>query len=131
MAIPSRQYVELETLNQQLSHIDKQISQTTQQLDYLSIAQNMLSELETASDEQEMLIPLGGGLFLPVKAKELSLIKTAVGAGVVIDKTPKDAKEFLVKKINELQELHDKLSQEYQVAAQKATALQEEMDKKI
>lgn len=131
MTIPSRQYVELETLNQQLSHIDKQLAQTQQQLEYLSIAQNMLSELENASGDQEMLIPLGGGLFLPVQAKELSVVKTAVGAGVVVDKTPKAAKELLVVKIKELQNLQTSLSQNYDAVAQKAQQLQEDMDKKI
>ena len=131
MTIPSKDYVQLETYNQQLSHISKNIDALSQQLDYLHIAESMIEELSIATPSQELLIPIGSGLFLPVSAKELTTIKTLVGSGIVVDKTPLEAKEFIHNKKKHLESVHTKLLNEYDIISQLAIKLQEEMDKKV
>jgi prefoldin alpha subunit len=64
------------------------------------------------SDERELLIPVGGGILLPVKAPPLKKLIVNVGAGVAVEKTPDSAKLFLQEREKELEKTATGLEQQ-------------------
>ncbi len=114
--VAAKQYVELELLNKQLQELERTIQLTDQEIEHGILATRMLDELEHASSETEILIPLGSGAFATVKAGDVKNVKMLVGAGVLVDREAKDASEGLLKQIEELKNhrahslnLHDQL----------------------
>jgi prefoldin alpha subunit len=131
MTISSKDYVLLETYNKQLSLISQNIELISQQLEYLHIAESMINELSKTNPSQELLIPIGAGLFLPVNAVDISSIKTSVGAGIVVDKTPSQAKKYILERKKSLENNYEKFTKDYDIVSLNALKLQEELDKKV
>lgn len=122
-------YVQLELLNQQLQELEQAIKMADEQFEYASIAVDVLSSLETAKDGQELLVPIGNGVFLNVKAEDISNVKFGVGAGVVVDKDAKSAATFIKQRLVELEDYREKSLATFDQVATKALGLQAEIEK--
>jgi prefoldin alpha subunit len=129
--LPPREYVELEMVNQRLTELNQSLQMTEQQLEQVSIALAVMKELQSSKEGQELLVPIGGGVFFSVERSAISDIKVAVGAGIVVDKSNEDAQVFVQKQFDELQAYYQKLITTYDLTAQKAQQLQEEIDRKM
>ena len=129
--MPPKSVVELEVVNQRLTELNQSLQLVEQQLEQTSIALAVMNELDSANKGQEILVPIGGGVFFTVNKSSVSDIKVAVGAGVVVDKSSKDAQSFVKKQFDELQAYYQQLVMTYDVTAQKADILQREIEKKM
>lgn len=129
--VSSRDYVDLELLNQQLQELEQSLQMADQELEYASVAISMISELKTLDKNQEILIPIGNGVFFTVHAGDVKQVKVAVGSGVVVDKTPEEASKFVNEQVNELEDYREKSIQLYQQVAEKALLLQKKMESEL
>lgn len=95
---------QIEYYKNQLQSIETQFSylQTTI-LDYMQ-AKITIEKISETKKSTDLLIPLGGGTFTYATAKNTSQILTEVGAGIVIDKTPKEAIDIVQKRIDTLEQ---------------------------
>jgi prefoldin alpha subunit len=94
---------QLQSLETQFSYLQATI------LDY-SQAKITIEKLTEVKKATEILVPLGGGTFTYATAKNTSYILTEVGAGVVIEKTPKDAIAIIQKRIDVLEQSQKNIS---------------------
>ena len=124
----NQKIIELELTNQKLSQLTNQIRLAENQVEHAVMATAMLEELKGASADQELLVPIGNGIFITVKAADVGKIKMAVGAGVVVDKGVEDALVTVNKQVTEVQQYHQELAKEYEDTVRKAQSLQEELD---
>lgn len=106
--VSAKKYVDLELLNKQVAELERTIELTDQEIERASVASAMLAELQTTQEGQEILIPLGSGVFATVAANALSTVKMAVGAGVLVERTPEDAKAGMQTQLQELQRQRQK-----------------------
>ena len=114
---------QLETIDTQNNYLQAAI------MDYQKAKITVEKLAETKSGE-EMLIPIGGGVFTYATTKKPSKVLTDIGSGIVIEKTPKDTIQVIEKRIKDLkanQESLNKMSEQIQnqmkEISQKAQAL--------
>jgi prefoldin alpha subunit len=81
---------------------------TVQGLDRAILA---VEALESANDDQEMLVPIGSGSFVFAKLASKERVVLNVGAGVSIEKPAAEAKESLKVRKAEVAEAAKKLSE--------------------
>ncbi len=129
--VPKREVVDLELINQRLTELSQSLQLAEQQLEQVSIALAVMKELDSSSEGQELLVPIGGGVFFSVARSAVKDIKVAVGAGVVVNKSSADAQDFVKKQFDELQAYYQQLIMTYDLTAQKAQELQMQIEKKM
>ena len=122
--------VELELINQKLTELDGQLRAAESQVEHAVLARNMLEEFKSATADQELLVPIGNGIFITVKAKDIHKVKMAVGANVVVDMSADDALTTIDKQLTETKQFHTQVLAAYEQVAQEATRLQQEIEAK-
>lgn len=65
----------------------------------LNASQVAVSEFSPALEGKEVMIPLTGSLYVPGKIKDCNKLLVDIGTGFYVEKTPKDTKSFLERKI--------------------------------
>lgn len=121
--------VQLQLTNQRLQELQDHLELAQQQLEHATIAQHMIEQLQTAKKGQEMLIPVGNGIFFSVQASDVKTVKTAVGAGVVVDKSAQEALSFVDTQLKEIRQVHQELIVSYESTVEKANQLQESIER--
>ena len=94
---------QLESIENQYNYLQAAI------MDYQK-AKITVEKLAETKSGNEILIPIGGGVFTYAAAKKTSKVLTDIGSGIVIEKTPKDALLVMDKRIKGLQENLDSLN---------------------
>jgi len=126
--LPPRAVVDLDRINQRLSELDQSIQFVEQQLEQSSIALAVIKELSSSNNDKELLVPIGGGVFITVSSSAVLDVKLAVGAGVVVDKSPESALSFVQKQFDDLQDYYQRLLTTYELTVQKARQLQDSIE---
>lgn len=130
-SIEKQDYIELELLNQQLTELDESIQLAKEQLDHTAIAKSMLEELKTTKEGADLLVPLGSGIFLNVKATTITDVNVAVGAGVVVKKSVDDAVAYVQQQSERLESFQNKSLELYDKVASRALSLQEKIEREM
>ncbi len=127
--VASKDYVNLELLHDQLKNLDQSIITIENELDYANITIETVNELKIGSDDQELLVPVGNGVFFSVtKPSDVKKIKIAVGAGVLVEKTLDDAIVFIKKQIDSLSAQREETIKLYDRVANEALLLQQKIE---
>ncbi len=105
-------------------------------LDYQK-AKLTVEKLAETKSGNEILIPIGGGVFTYATAKNTSKVLTDIGAGIVVEKTPKDAISIIEKRINGLKEnqqtlitMSDQIQEQMKEISKKAQEIYEQSSDK-
>jgi len=94
---------QLQSIETQFQYLQATIMDFTQ-------AKITIEKLSEVKKSTELLVPLGGGTFAFATTKNTSKILTDVGAGIVIEKTPKDAIDIIQKRIEVLEQSQKNLT---------------------
>jgi len=100
----------IEMYREQMENIEMQSTYIKAIIDDYLKAKLTIENLEKR-EKGEILIPIGGGVFVPAKCEGVSKVLVSEGADVVIKKDLKGAKESLDRNINALQENLKQLSE--------------------
>ncbi|KAA0008559.1 MAG: prefoldin subunit alpha [Thermoplasmata archaeon] len=100
----------IEMYREQMENIEMQSTYIKAIIDDYLKAKLTIENLEKR-EKGEILIPIGGGVFVPAKCEGVSKVLVSEGADVVIKKDLKGAKESLDRNINTLQENLKQLSE--------------------
>ena len=90
--------IEFQILNQQVQQIQEQAQLINNNIQEFQILKNSLEELESVKKDQEILIPLGQGIFTKGNIINPDELITNVGSNILIEKNLKDTKDTI--KIN-------------------------------
>lgn len=92
-----------------------------------------IEKLSETKSGNEMLIPIGGGVFTYATTKDSSKVLTDIGAGIVVEKKPKDALSIIDNRIEGLQEnqkslskMSDQIQDQMKEISRKAQAIYEQ-----
>lgn len=120
----------LEYYKEQLSNLDMQQQYLQAALVDYQKAKLTVEGLQKQKGEQELLMPIGSGVFLSAVAKDTDKILVDIGANLVIEKSADDAAESIEKRITMVQENQKKvltMSQQLQTEAEQLSQKTQEM----
>jgi len=83
----------------------------------------VLKEIETKEKEEEMLINVGGSIFVEAKLVNPGKVTRGLGSGIRIEQSVVTAKEVVSEAVESLEQQYEKLAQEYQSLLQRASVL--------
>ena len=95
-----------ETLQQRISMVNAAISDLT----YANLA---LDGIEKEKENAELLVPIGGGVYVKVKLEDTNKVIIGMGAGVSIEKTLPEAKTTLKERLDELEKTLNVAQQQF------------------
>jgi len=123
--------VQLNMLENKMGELEQEAVMLEKQMNELQLCQLALDELKNIKPETEMLAPISSGVFLRAKLLNNKEIIIDNGSKIFSKKNPEDAKEFLQKKINHFEELHERLSHEINSIIEVITNIEQELRKMI
>ncbi|MFH0767640.1 MAG: prefoldin subunit alpha [Bacillota bacterium] len=113
----------IEYYKSQLQSIETQFSYLQATLiDYMQ-AKITIEKISETKKDTDILVPIGGGTFAYATAKNTSKILTEVGAGIAIEKNPKDAINVVQKRIETLEQSQKNMSNMSQTIQQQINEL--------
>lgn len=83
----------------------------------------VLEEIEKKKEGEEMLINVGGSIFVEAKLMSPNKVTRGLGSGVRIEQSTAEAKKVVSGAVESLEQQYEKLAQEYQSLLQRATVL--------
>ena len=126
-----RKYIEIQILEQQIKQIQKNLEILNQQIFELNMISNSLTEIKKTKIGQELLIPLGSGIFIKTELKDNNEILTNVGSDVVVSKTNAETKTFIKSQTEFVTEIITKIEQELHLSISKYEELKEDLQELV
>ena len=83
----------------------------------------VLEEIEKKEEGEEMLINVGGSIFVEAKLVNPDMVTRGLGSGIRIEQSVAAAKEVVSEAVESLEKQYEKLAQEYQSLLQRASVL--------
>jgi prefoldin alpha subunit len=83
----------------------------------------VLEEIDKREEGEEMLINVGGSIFVEAKLVNPSKVTRGLGSGIRIEQSVESAKEVVSEAVQSLEEQYEKLGLEYQTLVQRASVL--------
>lgn len=115
-AIPQEQsqalYNQYQTVVQQLQMMDNQLGQIGSVIDELSVNFATVEGLIGNKEKTEVILPLGGLLFIKANLTSEDEVLLNVGSETIIPVTFETAKEKLGERLKEMREVYQKLSED-------------------
>ena len=68
--------------------------------------------MDKEKEEASLFVPIGGGSYVKAKLESTKTVTVGIGAGVAIERTIKEAKENLEKRIADLEKMRTTLQQQ-------------------
>ena len=126
-----RKYIEIQILEQQIKQIQKNLEILNQQIFELNMISNSLTEIKKTKIGQELLVPLGSGIFIKTELKDNNEILTNVGSDVVVSKTNAETKTFIKSQTEFVIEMITKIEQELHLSISKYEELKEDLQELV
>lgn len=101
-----------EELKQVVGQIQQQLQMLEGQLGELETVKYALTEFDKAKKDDEVLVPLGAGIFIKTSVKEQNKVILNVGASTAVEKSVKEAVELVDKQISELKNIEVSMNEE-------------------
>lgn len=120
-------YLELQMLNSQLQQLQQQIQTADAQSAEMAKIAISVEDAKSIEKGQELLVPLGQGIFIKAKAEENKNVIMSVGADVVVEKSLDDALEVVKRQNDELNTIIFEMKQEFSNGVQKMHEMQHEL----
>jgi prefoldin alpha subunit len=83
----------------------------------------VLEEIENKKDGEEMLMNVGGSIFVQAKIVNPDKVTRGLGSGIRIEQTVAEAKAAVTEAVNSLEQQYETLTQEYQKLIARASVL--------
>ncbi|MBL7051643.1 MAG: prefoldin subunit alpha [Nanoarchaeota archaeon] len=116
---------QLQELGMRMKFLEQQMMQLDQQLQELTSVRDSIEEISQGAEGQEMLIPLGAGVFVQGTLKDCKTVKMNVGAGAVVEKSFLDAKRLVEEQIESLENIREQMTKEGSNISQNMEVMQE------
>jgi len=104
--------VELQILEGSANSIQSRINLVNAALTELKVANITLEGMDKEKEEASLFVPIGGGSYVKAKLESTKTVTVGIGAGVAIERTIKEAKDNLEKRIADLEKMRTTLQQQ-------------------
>jgi len=112
----------LEELGQSALLLDRKYAE-------IEAAREAFEDITKLKEKNEVLVPIGNGIFSHGKITETQKFLVEVGAGILMEKDPESARKFLEEKKNEIEKLAEELQAEINETSERMNSLAAEIEK--
>ena len=119
--------IEFQVLNQKVQQLQEHLQSINNNIQELQILRNSLDELENIKENQDILIPLGQGIFVKGIIKNNNELITNVGLNIMVEKDVKETKDMVKLNILNLSKVLENLEDEMNKNIEKLQGLQKEI----
>jgi len=120
-------YMELQMLDQQMKQIQQQSQVIINQVAELNNITEALDDLKKVNPGTETLFPISNGIFVKGSISDSKKVNINVGGNVIVSKTTDEAKELIIRQLDEIKKLETQLNTDLQQLSVKAIELQKEI----
>tara|TARA_Y100000310_G_C20529496_1_gene737708 strand:+ start:313 stop:681 length:369 start_codon:yes stop_codon:yes gene_type:complete len=103
---------QIQELGQRMKFLEQQLEQLQHQANELEQVRDSVEEMAKAGEGQELLIPLGAGVFTKAKVSDNKKVLMNVGSKVVVEKDLASAKVLVEGQMAELDKIKEQMTQE-------------------
>ena len=114
--------------HQSRMQIQQQIQSAEVQMQEMDRLGSALNESKSIKKGQDMLVPLGQGIFLRANARDLKNVVMSVGADVIVEKSFDEALEIVKKQQGELGSILLDMRHEFNTGVQQLHEMQHELN---
>src|SRR3989338_11033658 len=107
-----KQYMEFQILNQQLQQLQQQAGMIENQIIELRKLNDNLDSIKQLKGNNELLVPMGAGIFMKAQLKDNNELLINVGSDVIVKKTFSESKEMLESQLNELESIMENANEQ-------------------
>jgi len=111
--------------------LQQQMAELTNLHSELSMTLNFVREMEKMKEGDQILVPIGSGSFVKARLDSVGRVLVGMGAGVVVEKSPNEAKEVLEKRMKEVDDILKNIRESLEKIEEKIRALTPEAEKLI
>ena len=108
-----RLVVELRMLEGTAEALQSRVNLVNAALTELRVASMTLEGLEKEKKDAQLFVPIGGGSYVKAKLGSADKVVVGIGADVAVERTMKEARENLEKRIAELEKTRTSLGQQF------------------
>ena len=105
--------VELRILEGTAETLQSRVNLVNAALTELRVASMTMDGLEKEKEDTSLFVPIGGGSYIKTKLESADKVISGIGANVAVERTIKEAKENLGKRIAELEKTRATLGQQF------------------
>ncbi|HZX45331.1 MAG TPA: prefoldin subunit alpha [Candidatus Nanoarchaeia archaeon] len=120
-------YIEMKMLQEKVKEMQGQEQLAESQLAELISTVQAMDDFKKAQRGTEILVPISSGIFARAELKDNSKLLVNVGAGVVVSKDIDGAKKLIDDQLNELGQVHSKISAQVQKLTMYAASIEQEL----
>ena len=120
-------YIEMKTIEEHMKEVQKQAQMVEQQLAELITNEQSIEEFKKVKKGDEILVPISSGIFIKAELKDNNEFLVNVGADTVVKKGIDSTKELMEKQVEDMRELHVKISMQLQRLSIHASGIEEEL----
>ena len=107
----NRYMVQIEQYKEQMSQLEMQFQYLHAALADYNKAKMTLENLSNADTGSEVLLPIGGGVFIGATAKNTSKVLMDIGGDLVTEKTPEDVIKKIDERLENLEKTQEKMNE--------------------
>ena len=122
-----KRYLALQHLEQKIQQLQQHLALLNQQRAELLLMIQHLDDLERVKLDSKSFVTLGAGIYLSSEVKDTKHVLVNVGAGVLVLKTPGEAKAMLQKQVADVQSIQQQAENELQKMVLEGRTLQSEL----
>jgi prefoldin alpha subunit len=111
--------VEIRLLEQTAEALQSRINMINTVTTDLTYARMALEGLEKESEKSELLVPIGGTSYVRARLENPDKIIVGMGAGVSVEKTRGEAKEIIIKRLEDLEKTRTSMQQQFAQVAER------------
>ena len=118
-----RIYQEQQLTESNLTHLQQRLELVSAYMTNFKAGLMVLEEIEGRKEGEEMLMNVGGSIFVQAKLVNPSSVTRSIGSGVRIEQSVNDAKTAVQEQINALEKQYETIADEYQKLIARAQVL--------
>ncbi len=120
-------YVEQQMLESNIKMLAQHIELVQVSLSSYRSGFEVLKELGTKSEDEEMLMNVGGGIFVEAKLSDPEKVLRTIGSGIRIEQSREDASTQIGETISSLEERLEKSQRDYEGMVNRATIVNQQL----
>lgn len=123
-----KKYMEYQVITEKIKELQEKLQASEQQMMQIIATIQSIDEFSTLQDGCEILVPLNNGIFTRAKFIKDDKLLLNVGASVVVDKSPEDAKVLIGEQAKKLERIRARLGERINKLIERASSLETELN---
>ena len=126
---PSREQLAAEytAISQLIDEVKQRIDLLNASLNDIASAKGALEELEAVKEGEELLVPIGAGVYVRVRVVDKSSVLVTVGASILVEKGLEEARKYLDEREQRVRDLLRRHVSDYQALASRLSEIEREL----